>query len=75
MVIEVTYQSRTDASDPHAHFKQTKHFEVNQVPTRDVVAQRLRNAKVDFDESTLFIRPCDDDAETMRKGGFTVLNF
>ena len=75
MVIEISYQESNDAKNMHSHFKQTKYFEVDQIPDREKVVQRLRAAKVDFDESTLSIRPHDEDAHTMRKGNIPVAKF
>lgn len=75
MVIEVSYQEVDDAKDTHSHFKQTKYFEADAMPSREAVARRLGTAGVDFDESTLSIQPYDEDAETMRRGsGYQILN-
>ncbi len=75
MVVEVSYQEVDDAKDVHSHFKQTKYFEADDMPSREAVARRLRLTGVDFDESTLSIQPYDEDAETMRKGNIPVTKF
>jgi len=75
MVIEVNYQEVDDGKDVYSHFKQTKYFEADDIPSREAVARRLRAARVDFDESTLSIQPYDEAAEIMRKDNIWVTKF
>ena len=75
MVIEVSYQEADDAKDAHSHFKQTKYFEADDMPSREAVTRRLRATGVNFDESTLSIQPYDEDAKTMREGNIPVTKF
>jgi sulfur relay (sulfurtransferase) DsrF/TusC family protein len=75
MVIEVSYQNSNDSKDIHSHFKQTKYFDVDQMPDRNTVAQKLKNMGLDFDETTISIEPYDEDAQVMRKDNIAVLKF
>ncbi|HLN98724.1 MAG TPA: hypothetical protein VK208_09710 [Pyrinomonadaceae bacterium] len=76
MVIEVRYQTKQDAKNPHTQLTSTQYFECDEIPNRDAVARRLRSTGVDFDENTISINPReDDDAETMRDGGIPILPF
>jgi len=75
MVVEVSYQEVGDAKDRHSYFTQTKYFEADDMPSRDAVVRRLREAGVNFDESTLSIQSYDEDVGTMRKGSIPVTKF
>lgn len=76
MVIEVGYQTKQDATNPHTQFTSTQYFECDEIPNRDAVVRRLRTMGVDFDENTISINPReDDDAETMRDSGIPIMPF
>jgi hypothetical protein len=75
MVIEVSYQTVADAKNPYSYKDQPRYYENDTVPSRGAVAQKLKSASVDFDENSMANRACKEDAETMRKAGFTVLKF
>jgi hypothetical protein len=75
MVIEVRYQRAEDAKDPRTHFTETKYFEIDQMPDHKMVAQKLKRMGVDFDEGSILIEACKDNAETMRKGNILVVKF
>jgi len=41
MIIEVTFQTKEDAADPHSHFNQTEYFECDALPDRATIAKKL----------------------------------
>jgi len=53
MVIEISYQSKQDAKDPHTKFTSSQYFECDQIPNRDAVVRKLRTMGVDLDENTI----------------------
>ena len=70
MVIEISYQTKPDAEDPHTQILSTRYFECDEIPNRDAVIRKLTTIGVDFDANTLSINPRDDkDADAMRDGG------
>jgi hypothetical protein len=73
MIAQVTYQSKIDAASEHTNFTQTEFFEANTLPDRQAIVKKLLEMGVDFAEETLVIAAyIDEDADTMRKGGFRI---
>jgi hypothetical protein len=75
MVIEVSYQTAAEARDTDSRLKHTKYFEAAAIPSRDAVAERLRREGVDFEEGTMTINPCDEDAPTIRRSNIPIITF
>ena len=73
MIAQVTYQSKIDAASEHTNFTQTEFFEAKALPDRQAIVKKLLEMGVDFAEETLVIAAyIDEDADTMRKGGFRI---
>ena len=74
MVIQVTYQTVTDAKDPHSNFARTKYFDVpgSEVPQKALITRKLRALEPELDENTVSIETHPQTAEEMRKAGFEV---
>ena len=73
MIAQVTYQSKIDAASEHTNFTQTEFFEAKTLPDRQAIVKKLLEMGVDFAEETLVIAAyIDEDADTMRKGGFRI---
>jgi len=74
MVIEVRYQTKNDAADPHSHFERTEFFEVDEIPDSRTIAEQLKRMGKDFAESTISISEYEEkDANAMRRGGLRVI--
>ena len=73
MVVEVSYQTKKDAADPHAKVLRTEYFESAAMPDRDTVVKKLTQMGKDFAEQTVSIFEYDEkDAESMRRSGLHV---
>jgi hypothetical protein len=73
MIAQVTYQSKIDAATEQTNFTQTEFFEANTLPDRPTIVKKLLEMGVEFAEETLLIAAyIDEDADTIRKGGFRI---
>jgi len=73
MVIEVTFQTKKDAADPHSHFKHIEFFECDTLPDKPTIAKKLSAMTKDFAEDSISISEHkDDDPNRMRRSGLRV---
>ncbi len=74
MVIQVSYQTKDDARNPHSHFTHSRFFESDSIPDKTVIIRQLKAiVGDDFDEHTISVTEWVDwDAEKMRKAGFPI---
>ena len=74
MLVQVTYQSKLDAANKATEFTQTTFFEAEGLPEKPTVVNKLKEMSVDFAEETLIIAAyIDEDADTIRSNGFSVI--
>lgn len=74
MVIEVSYQTKDDARNPHSHFTHSRFFETDSIPDKASIIQQLKAiVGDDFDENAISITERDDlDPKKMRKAGLPI---
>jgi hypothetical protein len=76
MVVEVNYQTKKNAADPHSHFKHVECFEADTMPDVAAIAKKLSAMKKDFAEGSISITEREgDEADIMRRKGFRVIKF
>jgi hypothetical protein len=73
MIIEVNYQTPTDAADPHAKFKRTEFFESSTMPNKDMIVRTLTRMGKKIAEQTISISQYKaKDADALRASGLRV---
>jgi hypothetical protein len=73
MVIQVNYQTKRDAADPHAEVEHTEFFESSAIPDKTTIGHELIQMRKDFAENTIAISEYKTkSAEELRASGVTV---